>query len=209
MSDNPALPAVPVDEDREQQAPASLALLRALVRVDGLNTANEHAPELGRDADVRAFAAGLATAGVVDQPTRDDFVALVGRLGVTGTRDVNDLVQQVLRESYLSSTQDLSFYAQKVAFYDADGVFDHITTLENPSVVWTVPDPIASTNEEGVIVSYNKARAAVISYFERSYLKQLYEHCHGNVSKAARLADMDRGHLADLLRRHGIHSPSE
>ncbi len=90
----------------------------ARVRVDGLNTADSHAPGLGRYEEVRAFAAGLATVGVVDQTRREDFAALASRLRVSGTRDVNDLVQQVLREAYLETTQDLSFYAQKVAFYN-------------------------------------------------------------------------------------------
>ena len=44
-----------------------------------------------------------------------DFVS---QLQVNGTEDVNALVQQVLRESYLESTQDLNFYAQKVQFYN-------------------------------------------------------------------------------------------
>ena len=44
-----------------------------------------------------------------------DFVS---QLSVSGTEDVNELVQEVLRESYTESTQDLNFYAQKVQFYN-------------------------------------------------------------------------------------------
>ena len=118
IPDTGELPSLAAAVDHEQRAPVALALVRTQARVDGLSTTDVHPPALGRDGEVRAFAAGLATAAVVDQTTRDDFAALVGRLGVKGTRDVNDLVQQVLRESYLSSTEDLNFYAQKVAFYN-------------------------------------------------------------------------------------------
>ena len=54
------------------------------------------------------------------------------------------------------------------------------------------------------LLPYNQARAALVDEFEYDYLTRLNEQCGGNVSKAARVADMDRGHLTALLRKHGI-----
>lgn len=42
----------------------------------------------------------------------------VGQQATNGGVDVNALVQQVLRESYMETTQDLYFYAEKVKFFN-------------------------------------------------------------------------------------------
>jgi DNA-binding NtrC family response regulator len=52
--------------------------------------------------------------------------------------------------------------------------------------------------------SYRDARKQVLEAFEVEYLQKLLERSKGNVSQAARLADMDRSHLIDLLRRHNL-----
>ncbi len=51
---------------------------------------------------------------------------------------------------------------------------------------------------------YKEARAAVLHEFESHYLPMALERADGNVSKAARDNAMDRSHLMDLLRRHGL-----
>ncbi|MEM9192160.1 MAG: sigma 54-interacting transcriptional regulator [Myxococcota bacterium] len=52
--------------------------------------------------------------------------------------------------------------------------------------------------------SYKDARAQVLHDFEASYLPRLLERSGGNVSRAARLARMDRTYLIKLLNRHGL-----
>jgi DNA-binding NtrC family response regulator len=51
---------------------------------------------------------------------------------------------------------------------------------------------------------YKHARAAVMRDFEERYLARLLERADGNVAAAARLAEMDRSYLTDLLRRSRI-----
>ncbi len=52
--------------------------------------------------------------------------------------------------------------------------------------------------------SYHMARERVIGQFERQYLTWLVSRAGGNVSKAARVAGVDRTTLYRLMERHGL-----
>jgi DNA-binding NtrC family response regulator len=51
---------------------------------------------------------------------------------------------------------------------------------------------------------YREARRALLDHFEVRYLRALLERTGGNVRAAARMAEMDRSYLTELLRRHGL-----
>jgi transcriptional regulator with GAF, ATPase, and Fis domain len=55
-----------------------------------------------------------------------------------------------------------------------------------------------------VQIPFRIAKEKVIDDFERQYLSALMESTGGNVSKAARLAGMDRMHLHHLVQKHGL-----
>ncbi|MCA9611653.1 MAG: sigma-54-dependent Fis family transcriptional regulator, partial [Myxococcales bacterium] len=61
-------------------------------------------------------------------------------------------------------------------------------------------DPFGAVLE----LPWKDARAQISELLERRYLAHLMTRCGGNVSEASRVARMDRGHLTDLLRRHGL-----
>jgi DNA-binding NtrC family response regulator len=52
--------------------------------------------------------------------------------------------------------------------------------------------------------SYHTARDRVVASFERRYLTWLVNRAGGNMSKAARLAGVDRTTLYRLMERHGL-----
>jgi DNA-binding NtrC family response regulator len=52
--------------------------------------------------------------------------------------------------------------------------------------------------------SYRDTRAKYETEFEKRYLKWLLGRHGGNVSAAAREAKMDRKHLHDMARKHGL-----
>jgi DNA-binding NtrC family response regulator len=56
---------------------------------------------------------------------------------------------------------------------------------------------------------FKQAKAHVVERFERQYLQVLLERHAGNLSAAARSADVDRKHLRELLRKHGLRESSE
>jgi DNA-binding NtrC family response regulator len=52
--------------------------------------------------------------------------------------------------------------------------------------------------------SYRDTRAKFDTLFEKKYVTWLLARHSGNVSAAAREAQMDRKHLSDLAKKHGI-----
>jgi transcriptional regulator with GAF, ATPase, and Fis domain len=56
---------------------------------------------------------------------------------------------------------------------------------------------------------FRTAKEGAIERWERRYLSALMKHVEGNISRAARLVQVDRGHLRDLLRRHQIATGDE
>jgi DNA-binding NtrC family response regulator len=55
--------------------------------------------------------------------------------------------------------------------------------------------------------SYRETRAKYDSEFERRYVKWLLGRHGNNVSAAAREAKMDRKHLHDMAKKHGLRGP--
>jgi two-component system, NtrC family, response regulator GlrR len=65
-------------------------------------------------------------------------------------------------------------------------------------------DRSAPSSDVDLSVPYRVAKENVVTSFERAYLSRLVERSGGNLSQAARSACMDRNHLRELLRRHGL-----
>ena len=71
---------------------------------------------------------------------------------------------------------------------------------------WQVPgDRSEGTDlEVRAELPFAEAKQAVVQAFEKRYLRELWSRCGGNLSAAARAAEVDRKHLRTLLRKHGL-----
>ncbi len=65
----------------------------------------------------------------------------------------------------------------------------------------SAPAPTDSSLKD---MPFKDAKEQIIEAFERDYLIELIERYGGNVSRAARAADMDRKSITRLLKKHGI-----
>jgi transcriptional regulator with GAF, ATPase, and Fis domain len=70
-----------------------------------------------------------------------------------------------------------------------------------PAGMGHVPAEVLPVDYAG---GFKEAKERLVSAFERDYLARLLQRTGGNVAAAARLADVDRKHLASLLRKHGL-----
>lgn len=61
-----------------------------------------------------------------------------------------------------------------------------------------------ASSSDGTVVPFRIAKEGIIEAFERSYLSKLLEAAKGNMSRAARMAGMDRMYLHRLTQKHGL-----
>jgi DNA-binding NtrC family response regulator len=102
------------------------------------------------------------------------------------TGNVRELRNVIERASALSRGSDLVL----------DETFDRrMTASGNAAPDLTLP--------------FKEAKAQVVDAFERTYIEALLKRHEGNLSAAARAAEIDRKHLRELLRKHGLRASSE
>ena len=64
--------------------------------------------------------------------------------------------------------------------------------------------PTAAREREFDVVGYRELRKRVLSNFESDYVWNVLIAAQGNISRAARLAQIDRKHFWRLIQRNGI-----
>jgi DNA-binding NtrC family response regulator len=69
--------------------------------------------------------------------------------------------------------------------------------------------PVGDPAALDIDLPFKEAKAKVVDRFERGYIDALLKRHEGNLSAAARAAEIDRKHLRELLRKHGLRESSE
>lgn len=79
-------------------------------------------------------------------------------------------------------------------------------SLDGAAMADASPEPPRASTDAvvGADLPYKQARAHMIEAFEREYVRGLLERHEGNISKAARVAGIDRVYLHRLLRKYEL-----
>lgn len=87
-----------------------------------------------------------------------------------------------------------------------DNVREMRTVIEGSVSLGKPPlgNPGSSTSVVGTELPYKHARAQMIEAFEREYVRALLSKHDGNVSKAARVAGIDRVYLHRLIKKYAL-----
>ena len=79
--------------------------------------------------------------------------------------------------------------------------------LQTARLSFAPPGPSGTTPSAGsavdVNIPYKVAKEALIDQFERGYVRAVIAACNGNMTKAARMAGIDRMYLHRLVQKHG------
>ena len=116
-----------------------------------------------------------------------------------------EVVAEMMRHEWPGNVRELRNYVERKVVLEnhADSLDLHDPRpLGSRSSLPAAPTPI------DVELPFKEAKDAIIADFERAYLTELLRWANGNVSKAARKAQLDRMHLHRLFQRYGLRSTS-
>ncbi len=111
-----------------------------------------------------------------------------------------EVLGEMARYDWPGNVRELRNYVERKVVLEGEG------TLGNGREPTSVP-PVTGPEEAAKIdieLPFKDAKDHVIEAFERAYLTALFAWAEGNVSRAARKANLDRMYLHRLLQRHGL-----
>lgn len=124
----------------------------------------------------------------------EHFARQAGHEGAIGTLLPPEAVERLKQHHWPGNARELRNVVEATL---ALGEPPALEESEAPSSEPTLPEELLDR-------VYRQARRQVLDAFERAYLTHLLERADHSVSAAAKIAQVDRGHLTSLLQRHGL-----
>lgn len=112
-----------------------------------------------------------------------------------------EVMEEMRRYNWPGNVRELRNYVERHVIFGS-GVEASTEAMERAS---SPPPEPEGVNLE---IPFKQAKEAVVEAFEKRYLAALLDWAEGNVSRAARKANIDRVYLHRLLRHHGLRPGS-
>ncbi len=144
------------------------------LRVPPLRERKEDIPHL-----VRAF---LAQAGVDEQDAARLFS--------------DDVMAELQMQPWTGNVRELRNHVERSIVLQSARMPSMLPPVPNPA-------PVPGTFAIDLSVPYKSAKEVLVEGFERAYLRAALAHCDGNITKAARIAGIDRMYMHRLVQKHG------
>ncbi|RMH00178.1 MAG: FHA domain-containing protein [Deltaproteobacteria bacterium] len=109
-----------------------------------------------------------------------------------------EALARLLGYDWPGNVRELRNVVERSAYVSPDGMVDLVTGSADP------PSPPDGGLLFDPTLTFREQKERAIERFEEAYLRWLLQRAEGNISRAARDADMDRKYLHKLLRRYGI-----
>ncbi|MBS2017933.1 MAG: sigma 54-interacting transcriptional regulator [Deltaproteobacteria bacterium] len=112
-----------------------------------------------------------------------------------GALFTDEVIESLKRHEWPGNVRELRNYVERCVVLDS-------TTLAVPAI--ERPAQTEQAPESAIDLTFREAKERTLSSFERKYVTELLRWSNGNLSRAARKANMDRMNLYRVLQRHGL-----
>ena len=123
--------------------------------------------------------------------------AFLAQLGAASSEHLfgAEVIEELSRHEWPGNVRELRNYVERSVVLQSSRI-----SMLPPSPQSPLAGPRAS--EVDVTIPYKVAKEVLVDGFERSYVRAVLEACGGNLTKAARLAGIDRMYLHRLVQKH-------
>jgi transcriptional regulator with PAS, ATPase and Fis domain len=117
----------------------------------------------------------------------------------------DEAIDQMCGRPWRGNVRELQNFMEYLAVTASAGSSLGAANLPSDEQV-EAPGQFAGTGAVPLNAGYHESKEQVLAAFEKTYVTRLVARASGNMSRAARLASVDRTTLYRLLERHGLRS---
>ncbi|MCX5748395.1 MAG: sigma 54-interacting transcriptional regulator [Proteobacteria bacterium] len=117
------------------------------------------------------------------------------------------LLDQLAQHDWPGNVRELRNVVERaLSLGDTSNVLEELrqSSPREPEPTSVAGDPAKRTSSDVLDLPFKEAKAALVESFERDYLVALLEKHHGNISRAAAEAGIDRNYIHRLVKKYNL-----